>query len=1631
MSSTEKEPKGEKFEKGGDLDVSNGPVKKRRCTDVIWCLLFLVHWAGVIVLAGVAFSRGNPERLIAGQDLDGNFCGVSGSDKSGYPFLYYTASVDSIRSSVSGATTELLNSGSVAGLSELSNSIVKSFSGNTYSVCTDYCPCFNVEGTDQTCSTGDNDKSVAALTRLYNTTDPTARFSALSSSVCPYGEKWCVPFQVPSVTVLDRFCFPALLNTDGTQKSYGDYVPSEVTGSWERWVGDVKVAWPMLPLAFGIALTLGLIFLVLIRCLAGALVWICLLLAVAMFAVGGYLLWWQAGMAEDGVSKQSMQIGAYVVWGLGGLFIIICLCMFRTIQLSIAIVKTAASFLQDVPSSLLVPLFFWVAFLALYAWWILVFLYIISSVDQQETADGKRFAWSRDVQYAFWYHFFSLLWNNCFLLGLSQLILAGAVGAWYFCPTEENGRKNPRKALEEQGGTGKRQPGMPVCTSMYRAFRYHLGSVALGSLILAIVKFIKWFLRYLAKQAQGTPGNRIMRCLIGCVMCLVQCFERCIEFLNKNAYIQVALTGKNFCISAMNAFRLIVTNVGRFSFLGIISGMLWFLGLVTIAGGTGVAGFYTTVAVYEGKVSAPWLIAVLMGLIGLMVGGVCMDVYRMAVDTTLQCFIADEELSGAGNSTHTPPALKGFLDKARFNNGKSGGGGGGGGEEVQPIPYDSFLDHLDRFGFRLPQTLLDQVVSILPGDAGKGGVASSAAPAEKEKEKPKKEAPKERVHRLTGLPLQPSDRRVDLFAWLEAHRNCALPREKRGQRGKAEEEALLIDEAVISRARVRLVRCLREEAEIQNFDLKSLLTETDVRGSGFATKRSFRAVIDKLNGARKARGDAALELQSEIDKAFGRAERVAYLEWFRLAFPLPAFEHTARRRVRQTTLASASRQQGGDIPNSQAKKRKGRPVDRDLVCISKKVDSCVESKKKEAFLKKGLTQKVPQRRGDTQTVALHSEEKGMCPSQTQPPCLTLWGDPPELLQQKETGNTHTAETQTNPQPPGTQKHATETVKNTEPPPPLSGNEPVAHTPAQETETTKKKEREGPQENNVTRTQDGQDPPVFPVALTQIVTDAECLSPPFGPHVHCQSRPLPRPFPKAGRQTPQSAQRIRSSHHPSLSRCGAPKVQHSVRGGKGRDCSRRHEREMPPSEKGRARAAKSPVESRQRTRKTPRPVTAGMRAWLPDVQRDHIEGLCESRQVNSAVQDDPQQHGGVPFRSLLLSTGERAGAEQPFQSTGGKDALQQPAVVSTELVQKGKEKGGKEKEQTDEGDLNWKHKKKAQEKVQQEKRGDPNSLLMVAGISAVLNATTPRGRQTPRSLHSRLGTQGCVEARLKEAAGALLTRGPGREGPCRSPLNPPQDLRVRPMTAPERQAEAPSHYPPVPFSGTTLGQPRPLPSEILAARRSTQQQQEDRERETAAAQLNNDLVLTPPDRHPMQNCLVVERGHDQESPRVPPVSGKRPPIISQWMREKGEEEKSGPRGGTLSHAVRENEQAEKALLEEARQKLQEALAMQQHSRCVHLEAAIRGSRGRLPSTHASPQIETDQPGLLGLYEENVSKTSADPGLHSPSPLFGLQAVPSAYDREGLPSQNPSPTLSERLARLKSRLQGLRGVEDLEQ
>lgn len=204
-----------------------------------------------------------------------------------------------------------------------------------------------------------------------------------------------------------------------------------------------------------------------------------------------------------------------------------------------------------------------------------------------------------------------------------MMIVSGSCAAWFFTPRKQKGYTATVKAA--------------VKNAVFKNF----GSAALGALILAIVQFLKYCCRYFSEN-EAIKKSRVAVILLKCVECALWCLEKCLKFFSRHAYIQVAIHGTNFCKSGIAAFGILIRNAARFGVLYALGSVINYLGLAVITVGTGVTGYFILQLMYP-EID-PVLPVMMYLFIGFVTAELFMNVFGLAVDTTIQCYIATEEM---------------------------------------------------------------------------------------------------------------------------------------------------------------------------------------------------------------------------------------------------------------------------------------------------------------------------------------------------------------------------------------------------------------------------------------------------------------------------------------------------------------------------------------------------------------------------------------------------------------------------------------------------------------------------------------------------------------------------------------------------------------------------------------------------------------------------------------------------------------------------------------------------------------------------------------------------------------------------------------------------------------------------
>ena len=133
-------------------------------------------------------------------------------------------------------------------------------------------------------------------------------------------------------------------------------------------------------------------------------------------------------------------------------------------------------------------------------------------------------------------HLFGFYWLVNLVVAIGQFTLAGTFSQWYFTQ-----RDNFKKLADN-----------PLRLAFSFVWK-NIGSLIFGSLIIAIIQTLRAILNYMDKKFKDSQ-NAVVKGVMKCLKCCLWCFEKCMKYINKNAYIVCGIYGWNFCKSACHVF---------------------------------------------------------------------------------------------------------------------------------------------------------------------------------------------------------------------------------------------------------------------------------------------------------------------------------------------------------------------------------------------------------------------------------------------------------------------------------------------------------------------------------------------------------------------------------------------------------------------------------------------------------------------------------------------------------------------------------------------------------------------------------------------------------------------------------------------------------------------------------------------------------------------------------------------------------------------------------------------------------------------------------------------------------------------------------------------------------------------
>ncbi|XP_044060448.1 choline transporter-like protein 1 isoform X3 [Siniperca chuatsi] len=613
------------------------PLEDRSCTDLPWFLLFTVFCVGMGSICGFTIVTGGAARLVFGYDSYGNTCGqrneqiegvrLSGLDHTDRKFVFFLdpCNIDIVQRKI-----------------------------KSMALCVSLCP-----------------------TEELKTYQDLKRFAMLNGSeLCSYelaGHKYpglperfskCPKLPVPPSKPLPVFnrCTPLDVSC------YAKFAEAVVTfvsdnSVLHRLIAGVAASKEIIIGLCVLALVLSMILMVIIRYISAVLVWILTSLVVLGSLAGTSVLWWlyidhrlygndtttkvmkevkEEEKEEAEVSRDSGQ--ALLVYAVAAtvftiILLLLMLFMRKRVALTIALFHVAGKVFIHLPLLTLQPFVTFLALLLFWIYWILVLLFLGTTGNpvQNEETGLTEFRLTGPLQYLTWYHAVGLVWITEFILACQQMTVAGAVVTYYFTRDKN------------------RLPVTPILSSVLRLVRYHLGTVAKGSFIITLVKIPRLVLMYVHNQLKGKE-NACARCLLKTCICCLWCLEKCLNYLNQNAYAATAINSTSFCTSARDAFVILVENALRVATINAVGDFVLFLGKILIVTSTAFAG---VVLLNYQRDYAEWLLPlIIVCLFSFLVAHCFLSIFEIVVDVLFLCFAIDTKYNDG------TPGKEFFMDKA-------------------------------------------------------------------------------------------------------------------------------------------------------------------------------------------------------------------------------------------------------------------------------------------------------------------------------------------------------------------------------------------------------------------------------------------------------------------------------------------------------------------------------------------------------------------------------------------------------------------------------------------------------------------------------------------------------------------------------------------------------------------------------------------------------------------------------------------------------------------------------------------------------------------------------------------------------------------------------------------------------
>lgn len=620
---------------------------QRKCTDVLCILLLIACWVVMTGIGVVSIQNGNPRALVSPTDYKGRICGVDHGVVN-KPYGYY---IDSY-----------LNMVCLDECPSATQNITGAVSAYEAMICIDD----DVEDAYKT-ATKDDTEYYYGYSNLFNDGTGPCNFELETYTVLYY----CIFSPTATIPSIKGVDFPdegesilKIADVDDESMSsnaFMEFVQDVITTRNYIFGFGFAVAF-LTSFFYSWLMTKGMIHL---------LVWVCIMMSEAlMLALGAYMYYTGTEWESDDEASTHSDTEINGMKGLGiaflsiaGLFFCFICCNCSKIRKCCNLVQTAGQAVRDVPITVFFPIIQTGGLVIFMVPWMYYMVaanaqgeYVDTTVSATSTTNSTNevWVWSETDQYCNTFLMFSYFWTSQFITALGQLVMALTFAKWYF--TEDPPVDTDAPAV---GCCRKCWCGVPHAyrgnglffSALKAGLWYHAGTAAAGSLIIAIIKTIRYLIskvQYYCEKSTSGAAKRIAQVVLCCIQCCLYCVEKCMKFINKHAYIITAVKGLGFCAAAVDAFWLIARNITMIASMTLIQEFVMIIGKIAIVSATGASSYIVMEEVFDDTEVNSYVGPVLFVMVlAYFIADMFMVTYSMAIDTVMHCYIADKEMYGS------------------------------------------------------------------------------------------------------------------------------------------------------------------------------------------------------------------------------------------------------------------------------------------------------------------------------------------------------------------------------------------------------------------------------------------------------------------------------------------------------------------------------------------------------------------------------------------------------------------------------------------------------------------------------------------------------------------------------------------------------------------------------------------------------------------------------------------------------------------------------------------------------------------------------------------------------------------------------------------------------------------------